>query len=257
MTQYIKLEQDGGVAWVTIDRQSALNALNADVLAELTAAFNGLAANKAVRVILLTGAGDKAFVAGADIAAMQKMSASDADAFIRLGQGCMTTVANAPTPVIGVVNGFALGGGMELALSCDWIIASNKALFGLPEVSLGLFPGFGGTQRLPRLIGYARAIEMIVTGRKLKADEALAWGIANQVVPHEGLKMAAQVVAQQICDNSQFAIRAAKRSIRDGMDVTLGRSMDVERNGFTGLFDHPDRVEGLTAFLEKRKAKFL
>lgn len=257
MTQYIKLEQDGGVAWVTIDRQSALNALNADVLAELTAAFNGLAANKAVRVILLTGAGDKAFVAGADIAAMQKMSASDADAFIRLGQGCMTTVANAPTPVIGVVNGFALGGGMELALSCDWIIASNKALFGLPEVTLGLFPGFGGTQRLPRLIGYARAMEMIVTGRKLKADEALAWGIANQVVPHEGLKMAAQVVAQQICDNSQFAIRAAKRSIRDGMDVTLDRSMDVERNGFTGLFDHPDRVEGLTAFLEKRKANFL
>lgn len=256
MTQYIKIEQDGGVAWVTIDRQPALNALNADVLTELTAAFNSLATHKAVRVILLTGAGDKAFVAGADIAAMQKMSPADADQFIKLGQGCMTTIANSPMPVIAVVNGFALGGGTELALSCDWIIASNKAVFGLPEVTLGLFPGFGGTQRLPRIVGYSRAMEMIVTGRRLKADEALAWGIANQVVPHEGLKMAAQVVAQQICDNSQFAIRAAKRSIRDGMDVTLAKSMDVERNGFTGLFDHPDRVEGLTAFLEKRKAKF-
>lgn len=242
---------------MTIDRQPALNALNVDVLGELTMTFRALDEAGTARVVLLTGAGDKAFVAGADIAAMQKMSAAEADTFIRLGQGCMSLIANSPMPVIAVVNGFALGGGLELALSCDWIIASNKAVFGLPEVTLGLFPGFGGTQRLPRLIGYARAMEIIVTGRKLKADEALAWGLVNQVVPHEGLKMAAGVAAKQICDNSQFAIRAAKRSIRDGMDVTLARGMDVERNGFTGLFDHPDRVEGLTAFLEKRKAKFL
>lgn len=256
MTQYIKLETDNGIATVTVDRQPALNALNAEVLSELTMTFKALAEAGTARVVVLTGAGDKAFVAGADIAAMQKMTAAEADKFIKLGQGCMTMIANTPMPVIAAVNGFALGGGMELALACDWIMASNKAVFGLPEVTLGLFPGFGGTQRLPRLIGHARAMELICTGRRLKADEALAWGIANQVLPHDGLKVAAHVVAQQICDNSQFAIRAAKRAIRDGMDVTLDKSMDVERNGFTGLFDHPDRVEGLTAFLEKRKANF-
>ncbi len=257
MPQHIRLEQGGGAAWVTIDRQPALNALSVEVLTELTMTFKALAEAGSARVVLLTGAGDKAFAAGADIAAMQKMTPAEADKFIKLGQGCMSLIANSPMPMIAVVNGFALGGGCELALACDWIIASNKAIFGLPEVTLGLFPGFGGTQRLPRIVGYARAMEMICTGRRLKADEALAWGIVNQVIPHEGLKMAADVVAKQICDNSQFAIRAAKRSIRDGMDVTLAKSMDVERNGFTGLFDHPDRMEGLTAFLEKRKAKFL
>jgi enoyl-CoA hydratase len=159
-------------------------------------------------------------------------------------------------PVIAVVNGFALGGGMELALSCDWIVASTKAVFGLPEVTLGLYPGFGGTQRLPRLVGYARAMEMICTGRRLKAEEALAWGIVNQVVAPEELTAVATKIAQQICTSSQYAIRQAKRAIRDGMTGTLDAGMDVERRGFTGLFDHPDRVEGLTAFLEKRKAKF-
>ncbi len=257
MTQFVKLEKESGVAWVTVDRQPALNALNAEVLSELTQTFNSLAEDATVRVVVLTGAGEKAFVAGADIAAMQKMSAADADKFIRLGQGCMDTIANSPMPVIALVNGFALGGGCELALACDWIIASNKALFGLPEVGLGLYPGFGGTQRLTRLVGPARAKEMIFTGRRLKAEEALAWGIANQVVPHEGLKMAAQVIAQQIAENSQFAIRAAKSAIDQGVDLPIHEGMTVEREGFTGLFDHPDRVEGLTAFLEKRKAKFL
>lgn len=256
MTQYIKLEQEGGVAWVTVDRQPALNALNADVLTELTVTFKALAETGTTRVVLLTGAGDKAFVAGADIAAMQKMSAADADKFIKLGQGCMDLIANSPMPVIAVVNGFALGGGCELALACDWIIASNKAVFGLPEVTLGLFPGFGGTQRLARLVGVAHAKDMIFTGRRLKAEDALAWGMANQVVTHEGLKMAAQVIAQQIAENSQFAIRAAKSAIDQGVDLPIHEGMTVEREGFTGLFDHPDRVEGLTAFLEKRKAKF-
>lgn len=256
MTQYIKLTTDNGIATVTIDRQNALNALNAEVLTELTTTFKALAEAGSAKVVLLTGAGDKAFVAGADIAAMQKMTAAEADKFIKLGQGCLTTIANSPMPVIGAVNGFALGGGMELALACDWIIASNKAVFGLPEVTLGLFPGFGGTQRLPRLVGYARAMELICTGRKLKAEEALAWGIANQLVAPEELMAVTNKVAQQICANSQYAIRQAKKAIRDGMNVTLDASMDVERKGFNGLFDHPDRVEGLTAFLEKRKANF-
>lgn len=256
MTQYIKLTTDNGIATVTIDRQPALNALNAEVLSELTTTFKALAEAGSAKVVLLTGAGDKAFVAGADIAAMQKMTPTEADKFIKLGQGCMTLIANSPMPVIAVVNGFALGGGCELALACDWIMASTKAVFGLPEVSLGLYPGFGGTQRLPRLVGYARAMELICTGRRLKADEALAWGIANQVVAPEELTATATKMAQHICANSQYAIRQAKKSIRDGMNVTLDASMDVERRGFTGLFDHPDRVEGLTAFLEKRKANF-
>ncbi|PIR21074.1 MAG: hypothetical protein COV45_02790 [Deltaproteobacteria bacterium CG11_big_fil_rev_8_21_14_0_20_47_16] len=256
MTQFIRVEKEGPIATVIVDRQPALNALNADVLSELTATFERLAADDSTRVVLLTGAGDKAFVAGADIAAMQKMSPADADKFIRLGQDCMDAIADAPMPVIAVVNGFALGGGCELALACDWIIASNKSVFGLPEVSLGLYPGFGGTQRLTRLVGPARAKELIFTGRRLKAEEAVAWGIVNQMVPHEGLKMAAEVVAKQIADNSQFAIRAAKRSISQGMDLPIHEGMTVEREGFTELFDHPDRVEGLTAFLEKRKANF-
>lgn len=256
MTQFVKVQQDGPITTITVDRQPALNALNADVLRELQSSFKQLSADESVRVVLLIGAGDKAFVAGADIAAMQIMTPADADQFIQLGQGCMDVIADSPMPVIAVVNGFALGGGFELALSCDWIIASNKSVFGLPEVGLGLYPGFGGTQRLTRLVGPSRSKELIFTGRRLKADEALAWGIVNQMVPHDGLRMAAEVVAKQIADNSQFAIRAAKRAVSQGMDLPIHEGMNVEREGFTELFDHPDRVEGLTAFLEKRKAQF-
>lgn len=256
MTQFVKIEREASVATVLVDRPEALNALNADVLAELTVVFRDLGTDASVRAILLTGAGDKAFVAGADIAAMQKMSAADADDFIQLGQNCMDTIANCPKPVIAAVNGYALGGGCELALACDWIIASTKAVLGLPEVGLGLYPGFGGTQRLPRLIGPARAKELIFTGRRLKADEALAWGLVNQVVPPEALRMTAQVIAQQIADMSATAVAHAKVAVASGLDTSLAEGLVIERNGFTQLFEHPDRLEGLTAFIEKRKAKF-
>ncbi len=172
-----------GIYVLSVNRPKALNALNAETLDELAHAIAHVAQDAAARVLLITGAGDKAFVAGADIAAMQAMSALEAQAFSEKGQRVMQAVEALPIPVIALVNGYALGGGCELAMSCDWIIASERAVFGQPEVSLGIPPGFGGTQRLARLVGRARALELVTTGRQVKADEALRIGLVNEVVP--------------------------------------------------------------------------
>src|SRR4051812_22511336 len=174
--------ESGQVAVLTVKRTKALNALNAETLDELLAAVALIAADKAARVLLITGGGDKAFIAGADIAAMQDMSPLEAQAFSEKGQRVMQAIEALPIPVIALVNGYALGGGCELAMSCDWIIASERAVFGQPEVSLGVPPGFGGTQRLARLVGRGRALELVTTGRSIKADEALRIGLVNEVV---------------------------------------------------------------------------
>lgn len=256
MGEFIKTETADGTALVTVSREKALNALNQGVLEELRTAFQDLSGDAAVRSVILTGAGDKAFVAGADIAAMAKMSPDEAGRFAQLGHEAMSAVQNCRKPVIAAVNGFALGGGLELALSCDFIYASEKAKFGLPEVGLGLYPGFGGTQRLSRAIGPNRARELIFTGRMIGAAEAIAWGIVNQIVAPEGLLDAVRQTAAEINQKGPVAIRLAKQVINEGKDEPLQRGLDLERDIFPKCFESEDLKEGLAAFLEKRKPEF-
>jgi enoyl-CoA hydratase len=248
--------ESGKVAVLTVNRPKALNALNAETLDEILQAVAQVAADKETRVLLITGGGDKAFVAGADIAAMQNMSALEAQAFSEKGQRVMQAIEALPIPVIALVNGYALGGGCELALSCDWIIASERAVFGQPEVNLGIPPGFGGTQRLARIVGRARALELVTTGRSVKADEALRIGLVNDVVPgpelmQKGLEMAKLVVAK-----APVAVRVARQAVQRGLDMDLANGCVLETTLFAFAFGTEDRKEGMTAFLAKRAAKF-
>lgn len=256
MGEYIKIETSENTALVTISREKALNALNKGVLEELKAIFQDLSGDHTVRSAIVTGAGDKAFVAGADIAAMAQMSPEEAGRFAHLGHQAMSAVQNCRKPVIAAVNGFALGGGLELALSCDFIYASEKAKFGLPEVGLGLYPGFGGTQRLSRAIGPNRARELIFTGRMIGADEALAWGIVNRLATPESLLDTALETAREINQKGPVAVRLAKQVINEGKDESLQQGLDLERDVFPKCFESEDLKEGLAAFLEKRKPAF-
>lgn len=254
--QNIHITVQGAVGWLTISRPQQLNALNADVLQEIIDGVKELRERPEVCVVVLTGAGDKAFVAGADIKAMQAMDGRTAEKFVKLGHDCMRVLELTRQPMIAMVNGFALGGGMELALACDFIYAAETAVFGLPEVTLGLFPGFGGTQRLFRVIGRARALELITTGRRLDAHEALAWGIVNRVVPFAQLRAEVEKTAQAIAANSPRAIGLAKQVVIRGGDVGLGAGLALEREVFPRCLASEDAKEGLKAFLEKRKPVF-
>ena len=256
MGEFIKTETADHTALVTITREKALNALNREVLEELRTTFQDLSGDAQVRSVILTGAGDKAFVAGADIAAMSKMSPEQAAGFAALGHSAMDAVQNCKKPVIAAVNGFALGGGLELALSCDFIYASEKAKFALPEVSLGLYPGFGGTQRLSRAIGPNRARELVFTGRIIGASEALAWGIVNQVLAPESLLETARKTAAEINKKGPIAVQLVKRVINEGKDEPLQSGLDLERKVFPDCFATEDLKEGLAAFMEKRAADF-
>ena len=207
-------------------------------------------------MVILTGSGEKAFVAGADISGMKEMNALQAREFCNLGHRAMRMVANCKKPIIAAVNGFCLGGGFELALACDFIYASEHAKLGLPEVNLGLFPGFGGTQRLARLIGKNRAKELIYTARMLSAHEALDWGIANRVCTPDELLTQAKTTAKEIMSKAPVAVELAKEVINHGTDLDLGSGLTLERNTFPLVFATEDQVEGVTAFLEKRKANF-
>lgn len=255
--QNIKLEINGPVARVTINRPKVLNALNPDVLSELIDAFTSIQ-NKIAEVkgVLVTGEGDKAFVAGADIAAMKTMSPLEADQFCVLGHKCMRLIETTPQPVIAAVNGFALGGGFELALSCDFIYASKAAKFGLPEVNLGIFPGFGGTQRLSRLVGRNRAKELAFTADMISADDALALGIVNKVCEPQDLLPQVEATLAKIMTKGPVAVRLTKRVINEGTDLPLASGLNLEQTQFPLVFATDDRVEGVTAFLEKRKADF-
>ena len=255
--QNILLEQpEAGIYLLTVNRPKALNALNAATLDEIATAVMTVAGDAAARVLLVTGAGDKAFVAGADIAGMQNMSLERAREFSENGTRVMHSLEALPVPVIALVNGYALGGGCELALACDWILAADNALFGQPEVNLGISPGFGGTQRLPRRVGPARALELLTTARQVKAQEAVAIGLANHVYPASELRAKGIEMARMISAKGSIAVRLVKRAVQNGLNLDLFAACALETDLFVQTFATRDRKEGVSAFLEKRPAKF-
>ncbi|MBN1959215.1 MAG: enoyl-CoA hydratase/isomerase family protein [Desulfuromonadales bacterium] len=245
-----------GLAIVTINRPKALNALNQQTLIELESAFCSLAEAPDVQVVIITGSGEKAFVAGADIAAMQPLNALEARQFAKLGHQVMHKIEGCPKPVIAAVNGFALGGGCELALGCDIRIASENARFGQPEVNLGVIPGFGGTQRLARLVGKGRAMELIMTGTMIDADEAYRIGLANRVVAAEQLLETAKKLAETIISKGPYAVKLAKQAVHNGLELDLDRANQYEAELFGLCFATKDQKEGMQAFLDKRPAQF-
>ena len=250
------LERRGPVTVLSVNRPDKLNALDRRTLAELDEAVRAFVAEDAAGALVVTGAGEKSFVAGADIAELAALDARGAEELSRFGQAVMDRIANAPKPVIAAVNGFALGGGCELALACHLRIASENAALGLPEVGLGLIPGYGGTQRLPRLVGPGRALELIVTGRRVKADEALALGLVNRVVPAARLLEEAEALALAILRNGPLAVAAALEAVQRGMQLPLDAGLRLESGLFGLLGASADTREGLRAFLEKRPANF-
>jgi enoyl-CoA hydratase len=252
----ILVTRDGALATITLNRPDKLNAINGQLLRELFHAIVDLGADKTVRAAILTGAGDKAFAAGADIAAMSEMTSAEARTFAHLGHALGERIEAVHFPVIAAVNGFALGGGCELALACDFIYASDKAKLGQPEVNLGVIPGFGGTQRLTRRVGIARARELCFTGDVIDAAEALRIGLVNAVVPHAELLTKAKETAAKIAAKGPLAIAQCKRVIDRGADVALTVANELEVQAFSALFGSGDQREGMKAFLEKRKATF-
>ena len=255
----IVVAKDGDVGTITINRPDKLNALSPVVIRELTGAvhhFRFAKGDDAIRVLILTGAGEKAFVAGADIAAMQSMSAPEAYAFAEAGHRLGYQLEMSPFPVIAAVNGFALGGGCELVLACDLAYAADNAKFGQPEVNLGVIPGFGGTQRLQRRVGPAKARELIYTGDVIGAEEALRIGLVNVVVPRAELLTKVTEVAKKIASKGPLAISAAKRVMHKGADLELSAAHELEAQAFGVLFGSADQKEGMTAFLAKRPASF-
>lgn len=253
---YVLKDISERIALLTINRPEALNAVNQEVVVDLETAIQDCINDANVGVIILTGAGEKAFVAGADIKKMQSMDSGQALNFGTAGQKMTCTIENSPKPVIAAVNGFALGGGCEISLACHIRVASENARFSLPEVSLGLLPGWGGTQRLPRLIGEGRAIEMITTGGMISAAEALRMGLVNHVVPLTGLLDKAREIGGNILRNGPNAIANALACIREGRGLPIKEGLAVEAERFSALFETAEAREGLTAFVEKRKAKF-
>lgn len=252
----VDVRRDGPVAVVTMSRPEALNAFNTTQLDALLEVALMLSSDQSVRAVVLTGDGDRAFAAGADIAEMSTKTPGQAEVFARLGQGISLVMADAPQPWIAAVNGFALGGGCEIALACDIRLASESALFGQPEVTLGVPAGWGATQRLPRLAGPAVAAELLLTGRRIKADEALRLGLVNAVVPADALLDRALELAQTIASNSPSAVAATKRSLRRAFDLPLDDGLHFEAQTFALTFGSHDQVEGMQAFVEKRQAEF-
>ncbi len=250
------IENNQGLAIVKINRPQALNALNPEVLVELATFAHEINKNPGIKVVVITGAGEKAFVAGADIAAMKTMTALEAKTFCDLGHRVMRQIETAHKPIIAAVNGFCLGGGLELALSCDFIYASENAKLGLPEVNLGIFPGFGGTQRLPRLIGKNRAKELIFSAKTLSAQEAYDLGIINKITSAADLMKEVEAVAREIMKKGPIAVQLAKQAINQGADLDMNSGLAMEKNAFPLIFATEDQKEGVNAFLEKRKAEF-
>jgi enoyl-CoA hydratase len=244
------------VATVTVNRPDKLNALNDATIAELGAAFGEVASRDDIAGVIVTGAGTRAFVAGADIAELATQGAFDGRARARLGQMVFARIEQSAKPVIAAVNGFALGGGCELALACHIRIASESAKFALPEVKLGIGPGYGGTQRLPRLIGTGRALEMMLSGRRVKADEAERIGLVNRVVPREQLLAEAEALAASMLKNGPLAVAAVLEAVERGLQLPLDDGLRLESGLFGILAASHDMHEGLNAFLEKRPAKF-
>jgi enoyl-CoA hydratase len=252
----VDVELSNGVATVLLNRPEALNAFNTDQLHSLLKTLRELRDNPAVRCVVLTGAGDRAFAAGADIKVMATLTKAEGLAFGRLGHAVTYAIESLRVPVIAAVNGFALGGGCELALACDIRLASENAVFSQPEVSLGIPPGWGGTQRLPRLVGPGIAAEMIYTGRRVDATEALRIGLVNAVYPREELVLRAKELAVTIAKNSPRALAAAKQLVQLAFNSSAGSGLDTEVQLFANAFETEDQREGMQAFIEKRSPEF-
>lgn len=252
--EYVLKEQNGFVTTITINRPKALNALNSQVLDELKEAFESISIDE-TRCIILTGAGEKSFVAGADIAEMSSLTKAEGEAFGKKGNDIFRMIETFPVPVIAAVNGFALGGGCELSMSCDIRICSENAVFGQPEVGLGITPGFGGTDRLARHISIGKAKELLYTASNIKADEALRIGLVNAVYPIEELLPQAEKMAGKIAKNAPIAVRATKKSVNEGLQVGMDEAIIIEEKLFGSCFETEDQIEGMKAFLEKRKVE--
>ncbi len=247
-----------GIAWVTICRPKALNALNSKTLEELKSELTRLARDRAIRVVVLTGDGEKAFIAGADIAEMNQKSGQEGVGFARLGQDVTKLLELMPKPTIAAVNGFALGGGTEMAIACDFILAADNAQFGQPEVGLGIIPGFGATLRLARFVGWPMAKELVYSGRRISAQEALTLGLANHVFPKADFRAKVSEIARSIATQSASAVAKAKQLLSEASETSgLDNKLDAEAHAFGRLFGSPDQKEGMGAFLEKRKPAFV
>jgi len=254
--QNILLGKEAGVAFITINRPKFLNALNRTAVEELSNIIDMIAADDEVKVVIITGAGDKAFVAGGDISYLANMTPMEAREFSLFGMEVLRKIELLPKPVIAAVNGFCLGGGCELAMACDFRIASEKAKFGQPEVGLGVTAGFGGTQRLPRLIGVGMAKQLHYTGDIIDAEEALRIGLVNAVVPADDLINYVKGIANRIISKGQLAVRFCKTAINEGMQTDIDRAMTIEADIFSLCFSTEDQKEGMKAFIEKRKPQF-
>lgn len=253
--KYLIFEKEAGIGIIRMNRPEALNALNSETLHELNRVFNQLEKDEKIGVVIVTGEG-KAFVAGADIAELKDMNVQQSRTFSKLGQYVLRRMETMEKIFIGAINGFALGGGCELAMACDIRIASEKAKFGQPEVNLGVTPGFAGTQRLPRLVGLAKAKELLLTGDMIKAEEALKYGLVNRVVPAEELMNEAKKLAQKILSKGPVSIRMVKECVNRGMQTDIDTACAFETDAFGLCFASGEQKEGMGAFLEKREAKF-
>ncbi|MBD5470875.1 MAG: enoyl-CoA hydratase [Lachnospiraceae bacterium] len=252
--EFILYEVNGAVGKITINREKALNALNSQVLEELDATLDAVNLDE-VRCLILTGAGAKSFVAGADIGEMSTLTKAEGEAFGKKGNDVFRKLEVFPIPVIAAVNGFALGGGCELAMSCDIRICADNAVFGQPEVGLGITPGFGGTQRLARLVGAGMAKQMIYTARNIKADEAYRIGLVNAVYPADELMAQAEKMASGIAKNAPIAVRNCKKAINEGLDVDMDKAIVIEEKLFGDCFETEDQKYGMAFFLDKNKEK--
>ncbi|WP_313133022.1 enoyl-CoA hydratase-related protein [Anaerocolumna sp.] len=251
--EFVTYGEQNNISIITINRTKALNALNTAVLKELDKVLDEIDQDR-IRAVIITGSGDKAFVAGADISEMHKLTKAEGETFGRTGNEVFRKIETFPSPVIAAVNGYALGGGCELAMSCDIRICSENAVFGQPETGLGIIPGFGGTQRLARLISVGKAKEMIYTAGNIKSAEAYRIGLINGVYPQEELMEQALKMASKIAKNAPIAVRAAKKAINNGLQTDMDGGIKIEEALFGSCFETEDQKEGMAAFLEKRKA---
>ncbi len=249
----ILLEKKGYIAVATINRPKALNALNSEVLSDLDELVATVKADDEIRALVITGSGEKAFVAGADIGEMSTLTKEGGTAFGKHGNDVFRAIETLPIPTIAAVNGFALGGGCELSMACDIRICADTAVFGQPETGLGITPGFGGTQRLARLVSPGMAKQLIYTAKNIKADEAYRIGLVNAVYPLEELMPAAEKLAETIAKNAPIAVRACKKAINDGLQMDMDKAIVIEEELFGSCFQSADQIEGMSAFLEKRK----
>ncbi len=254
--QHVLVEKKGSIGILTINRPDKLNALNTHVVQEISSAFSTLESDSDVRVIIVTGAGEKAFIAGADISEMQNINPLQALEFALRGQKMLEAIENSDKIVIAAINGYALGGGCELSMACDLRIASENARIGQPEIKIGVIPGWGGTQRLTRLVGKTKAKELVLIGDPISAQEAERIGLVNKVVPQETLIEDVMKTAETIAKLGTFSLSAAKHAVDRGLEIDFEKGQELERQFFALCFASPDQKEGMTAFLEKRAPKF-